>query len=143
MKPGRRSRSEPKGSNDFVTNVDKAEAVRLSTIRHPPQHTPLSPKKAVSTLHRSDVQWLSIRLDGTTNFIKRLPLRCFHCCTHKGRTEVAVVYDPMRNELFTATRGQRTAGILFARQYRARSGRHYPRYWLPVQKPKQYATTLH
>ena len=46
-------------------------------------------------------------LDGTTNFIKRLPHFAVSIAVRiKGRTEVAVVYDPMRNELFTATRGQ-------------------------------------
>ncbi len=46
-------------------------------------------------------------LDGTTNFVKRLPHFSVSIAVRiKGRTEVAVVYDPMRNELFTATRGQ-------------------------------------
>lgn len=46
-------------------------------------------------------------LDGTANFIKRFPHFSVSIAVRiKGRTEVAVVYDPMRNELFTATRGQ-------------------------------------
>lgn len=54
-----------------------------------------------------DVQWVIDPLDGTTNFIKRLPHFAVSIAVRiKGRTEVAVVYDPMRNELFTATRGQ-------------------------------------
>ena len=45
--------------------------------------------------------------DGTTNFVKRLPHFAVSIAFRiKGRTEVAVVYDPMRNELFSAVRGQ-------------------------------------
>ncbi|MEG3054411.1 MAG: inositol-1-monophosphatase, partial [Hafnia paralvei] len=51
--------------------------------------------------------WVVDPLDGTANFIKRLPHFAVSIAVRiKGRTEVAVVYDPMRNELFTATRGQ-------------------------------------
>jgi myo-inositol-1(or 4)-monophosphatase len=54
-----------------------------------------------------DVQWVIDPLDGTANFIKRFPHFSVSIAVRiKGRTEVAVVYDPMRNELFTATRGQ-------------------------------------
>lgn len=53
-----------------------------------------------------DVQWVIDPLDGTANFIKRFPHFSVSIAVRiKGRTEVAVVYDPMRNELFTATRG--------------------------------------
>ncbi|STV06827.1 inositol-1-monophosphatase [Klebsiella pneumoniae] len=50
---------------------------------------------------------LSIHWMVPTNFVKRLPHFSVSIAVRiKGRTEVAVVYDPMRNELFTATRGQ-------------------------------------
>ncbi|WP_275429624.1 inositol monophosphatase family protein, partial [Enterobacter hormaechei] len=53
------------------------------------------------------IQWVIDPLDGTTNFIKRLPHFSVSIAVRiKGRTEVAVVYDPMRNELFSAVRGQ-------------------------------------
>ena len=53
----------------------------------------------------------------------------------KAATEVAVVYDPMRNELFTATRGQgaQLNGYRSARQHRSRSRRYYSGDRLPVQ----------
>ncbi|MEY6762397.1 inositol-1-monophosphatase [Kluyvera ascorbata] len=98
-----------KGSNDFVTNVDKAaEAMIIDTIRKSyPQHTIITEESGEHVGEDLDVQWVIDPLDGTTNFIKRLPHFSVSIAVRiKGRTEVAVVYDPMRNELFTATRGQ-------------------------------------
>ena len=98
-----------KGSNDFVTNVDKAaEAVIIDTIRKSyPQHTIITEESGEHVGEDLDVQWVIDPLDGTTNFIKRLPHFSVSIAVRiKGRTEEAVVYDPMRNELFTATRGQ-------------------------------------
>ena len=98
-----------KGSNDFVTNVDKAaEAMIIETIRKSyPQHTIITEESGEHAGEDQDVQWVIDPLDGTTNFIKRLPHFAVSIAVRiKGRTEVAVVYDPMRNELFTATRGQ-------------------------------------
>ncbi|NBD01412.1 inositol-1-monophosphatase [Atlantibacter hermannii] len=98
-----------KGSNDFVTNVDKgAERIIIDTIRQSyPQHTIITEESGEHEGTDQDVQWVIDPLDGTTNFVKRLPHFSVSIAVRvKGRTEVAVVYDPMRNELFTATRGQ-------------------------------------
>lgn len=98
-----------KGDNDFVTNVDReAEHLIIEVIRKAyPQHTIISEECGELAGEDSDVQWIIDPLDGTTNFIKRLPHFCVSIAVRvKGRTEVAVVYDPMRNELFTSTRGQ-------------------------------------
>ena len=64
-----------KGSNDFVTNVDKAaEAVIIDTIRKSyPQHTIITEESGELEGTDQDVQWVIDPLDGTTNFIKRLP----------------------------------------------------------------------
>jgi myo-inositol-1(or 4)-monophosphatase len=100
-----------KGSNDFVTNVDRdAERLIIEVIRKAyPQHTIISEECGEMVGEDQDVQWVIDPLDGTTNFIKRLPHFAVSIAVRvKGRTEVAVVYDPMRNELFTATRGQGT-----------------------------------
>ena len=98
-----------KGSNDFVTNVDRdAEHLIIETIRKSyPQHTIISDECGELLGEDHDIQWVIDPLDGTTNFIKRLPHFSVSIAVRiKGRTEVAVVYDPMRNELYTATRGQ-------------------------------------
>lgn len=98
-----------KGTNDFVTNVDRdAEHLIIDVIRKSyPKHTIISEECGELPGEDADVQWIIDPLDGTSNFIKRLPHFAVSIAVRiKGRTEVAVVYDPMRNELFTATRGQ-------------------------------------
>src|SRR5258708_7147422 len=97
-----------KGSNDFVTNVDKAaEAVIIEKIHKSYPKQPIITKKSGKfEVTDQDVQWVIDPVDGTTNFIKRLPHFAVSIAVRiKGRPEVAVVYDLMRNELFTATRG--------------------------------------
>ena len=98
-----------KGTNDFVTNVDReAEHMIIDVIRKSyPKHTIISEECGELEGEDKDVQWIIDPLDGTTNFVKRFPHFAVSIAVRiKGRTEVAVVYDPMRNELFTATRGQ-------------------------------------
>jgi len=98
-----------KGSNDFVTNVDRdAESMIVDVIRKSyPKHTIIGEECGELVGEDQDVQWIIDPLDGTTNFVKRFPHFAVSIAVRiKGRTEVAVVYDPMRNELFTATRGQ-------------------------------------
>ena len=98
-----------KGSNDFVTNVDReAERQIIEVIRKSyPKHTIITEESGELAGEDQDVQWIIDPLDGTTNFIKRLPHFSVSIAVRiKGRTEVAVVYDPMRNELYSAVRGQ-------------------------------------
>ena len=85
-----------KGSNDFVTNVDKAaEAIIIETIRKSyPQHTIITEESGEHAGEDQDIQWVIDPLDGTTNFVKRLPHFSVSIAVRiKGRTEVAVVYD--------------------------------------------------
>ncbi|MGL5952260.1 MAG: inositol-1-monophosphatase [Providencia rustigianii] len=98
-----------KGSNDFVTNVDReAEQLIIEIIRKSyPDHTIITEEGGELLGKDDDIQWVIDPLDGTTNFTKRLPHFAVSIAVRiKGRTEVAAVYDPMRNELFTAVRGQ-------------------------------------
>ncbi len=98
-----------KGDNDFVTNIDhEAERVVIDIIRKfYPRHSILSEECGELRGDDQDIQWIIDPLDGTTNFIKRLPHFSVSIAARvKDRTEVGVIYDPMRNELFTATRGQ-------------------------------------
>lgn len=95
-----------KGRNDFVTEVDHAaEHEIISTIRrHYPQHAFLAEESGASG--ESDTVWIIDPLDGTTNFMHGFPVFAVSiACQIKGRLEHAVVYDPMRGELFTASRG--------------------------------------
>ncbi len=100
--------STQKGSNDFVTNVDnEAESIIIDVIKTSyPDHSIIAEESGLSEGKDSEVQWIIDPLDGTTNFVKGLPHFCVSIAVRiKGRTEVACVYDPMQNELFTAQRG--------------------------------------
>ncbi|WP_373767816.1 inositol-1-monophosphatase [Glaesserella sp.] len=98
-----------KSSNDYVTEIDKAaEAAIIEVIRKSyPEHSVVGEESGVSAGTNTDVQWVIDPLDGTTNFVKRFPHFAVSIGIRvNGRTEVGVVYDPIRNELFTAVRGE-------------------------------------
>ena len=95
-----------KGRNDFVSEVDtQAEAEIIGIIRkHYPNHAFLAEESGRSG--DNDTVWIIDPLDGTTNFLHEFPTFAVSiACQQKGRLEHAVVYDPMRQELFTASRG--------------------------------------
>ncbi|UAY78631.1 inositol-1-monophosphatase [Pasteurella canis] len=98
-----------KNKNDYVTNIDKAsEQAIIEVIKKSyPDHTIITEESGALEGKDSDVQWVIDPLDGTTNFVKGLPHFSISIAIRvKGRTEVGVVYDPIRNELFTAVRGE-------------------------------------
>jgi myo-inositol-1(or 4)-monophosphatase len=95
-----------KGRNDFVTEVDHAAEREIIGIirRHYPQHAFLAEESGRTGEH--DTLWIIDPLDGTTNFLHGFPVFAVSiACQVRGRLEHAVVYDPMRQELFTASRG--------------------------------------
>jgi myo-inositol-1(or 4)-monophosphatase len=95
-----------KGRNDFVTEVDQAaEREIIASIRRSyPDHAFLAEESGVSG--NSDTVWIIDPLDGTTNFVHSMPIFAVSiACQIRGRLEHAVVYDPMRQEIFTASRG--------------------------------------
>ncbi|MDT8388001.1 MAG: inositol-1-monophosphatase [Thiogranum sp.] len=96
-----------KERNDFVSEVDRqAENEIIAIIRKAyPGHGILAEE---SGLHegKDEYQWIIDPLDGTTNFLHAFPqFSVSIALQHKGRLEQAVVYDPVRQELFTASRG--------------------------------------
>ena len=98
-----------KNVNDYVTNVDKAaEAAIIEIIRKSyPELTIITEETGVLEGKEQDIQWVIDPLDGTTNFINGFPHFSVSIAIRvKGRTEVGVVYDPIKNELFTAVRGE-------------------------------------
>ena len=97
----------PKGQNDFVTEIDlQAERDIIETIRkHYPDHAVLAEESGPRG--DSEFVWIIDPLDGTTNFIHGFPQFAVSIgIQRRGRMEHAVVYDPMRQELFTASRGE-------------------------------------
>nr|WP_086941255.1 inositol-1-monophosphatase [Thaumasiovibrio occultus] len=98
-----------KGFNDLVTNIDKeAEAMIIESIKSSyPEHCFAGEELGVIEGRDKECQWIIDPLDGTANFVRGLPHYAVSIALKmRGRIEVACVYDPMRNELFTATRGQ-------------------------------------
>lgn len=97
-----------KGQNDFVTEIDtQAEAEIIEIVRkHYPQHAFLAEESGQSD-YDSEFLWIVDPLDGTTNFLHGFPQFAVSIgVQRRGRMEHAVVYDPLRQELFTASRGE-------------------------------------
>ena len=116
-----RLKVEKKGHNDFVSDADRAaeEAVIEVIHKHYPEHAILAEESG--KLGSSDTVWIIDPLDGTTNFLHGFPQFCVSIGVQvKGRVEAAAVYDPMRQELFAAARGD--GAILDDRKIRV-SGR--------------------
>jgi len=98
---------EQKGHNDFVSDADRAaeKAVIACIHKHYPDHSILAEESGASG--DSDTIWIIDPLDGTTNYLHGFPVWAVSIgVQEKGRMEHAVVYDPLRQELFTASRGQ-------------------------------------
>lgn len=97
---------DSKGKNDFATEIDRlAEKEIISIIKAAyPEHSILAEESGEHA--GNDFVWVIDPLDGTTNFIHGFPQYAVSIALkYKGRIEVGVVYDPLRDELFTAKRG--------------------------------------
>jgi myo-inositol-1(or 4)-monophosphatase len=101
-----------KQHNDFVTEIDQAaEAAIIDTLKEAfPDHSFLGEETgetlSSSTNQMSNHVWIIDPLDGTTNFIHGFPQYAVSIALAvDGVLQQAVVYDPNRDELFTATRG--------------------------------------
>ena len=96
-----------KGFNDFVSEVDLAsekEIIRVLKTAYP-DHAFLGEESGLT--HQADNIWIIDPLDGTTNFLHGFPQYCISIALEqKGEITQAVIYDPNRNDLFTATKGQ-------------------------------------
>jgi len=100
-------RVERKGHNDYFSEADlAAERAIIDCIRkHYPDHAILAEESGGSG--QSDTTWIIDPLDGTTNFLHGFPVFAVSIGVQvNGRIEHGVVYDPMRQELFTASRGK-------------------------------------
>ncbi|UDG83006.1 inositol monophosphatase family protein [Candidatus Vallotia lariciata] len=96
-----------KQHNDFVTDVDKAAEMAIIDTLHAayPDHGFLAEESGAS-VRKSEHLWIIDPLDGTTNFIHGFPQYCVSIAlSYRGVITQAVIYDPTRNDLFTASRG--------------------------------------
>ena len=96
-----------KARNDFVTEVDKMAEQEIIGIlkRSFPDHSILAEESGLQG-DNDEYQWVIDPLDGTTNFVRGFPQFAVSIALkHKGILDQAVVYDPVRQELFTASKG--------------------------------------
>jgi len=100
-----------KGPKNYVTQIDQAaEDAIIDILRTAyPAHGFHAEETGIHTPNEGQVpeyQWIIDPLDGTTNFIHGFPAYAVSIAlTHRGQVVQAVIYDPARNEMFTASRG--------------------------------------
>jgi myo-inositol-1(or 4)-monophosphatase len=103
-------RISQKQVNDFVTEVDHAseQAIIETLLTAYPGHGIWAEESGKTHGAKdSEFVWIIDPLDGTTNFIHGFPVYCISIALAvRGKVEQAVIYDPSRNDLFTATKGR-------------------------------------
>jgi myo-inositol-1(or 4)-monophosphatase len=101
---------QAKRANDFVTEVDKAaEAAVIDIIRQAyPDHAILAEESGENAGgSKNEYTWVIDPLDGTTNFIHGFPQYCVSIgVRYRGQIAHAVIYDPVKNELFVGSKGR-------------------------------------
>ena len=107
---GRKINISKKGDINLVTEVDIAsEKLIIERIKsYYPKHSILAEESGNAVvLGESTWKWIIDPLDGTTNFAHGYPCFCVTLALeHEGRIVIGVTFDPTRNELFAAERGQ-------------------------------------
>ena len=109
---GRSIQISNKGEIDLVTEADlAAERLIIERIKsYYPRHAILSEEAGafdVSVAQRSDWRWIIDPLDGTTNYAHAYPCFCVSIGLERaGTLELGVIYDPLRDEMFAAQRGE-------------------------------------
>ncbi|MGB5292917.1 MAG: inositol monophosphatase family protein [Lysobacterales bacterium] len=95
-----------KARHDYVTEIDKSSEAQIvrEIKRYHPDHAFLGEEGGSEG--QSEYVWIIDPLDGTSNYLHGIPHFGISIALQiKGRTEHAVVYDPMRDEMFSASRG--------------------------------------
>ena len=95
--------------NEFVTFVDEQAEVAIKDIikSRYPDHGIIAEESEPKKIDGCDYVWIIDPIDGTTNYIHSFPVYAVSIALKvKGLLEVAVIYDPSRQELFTAMRGK-------------------------------------
>ena len=95
-----------KNPNEIVTEVDQAaERIIIEHIRTGyPDHAFLGEESGASG--SGEYEWIIDPIDGTTNYVHRFPVFCVSLALRRrGELQLGVIYDPLRQEMFTTTRG--------------------------------------
>lgn len=132
-----------KGPNDFVTEIDRQAEDSILDILHKayPEHGFMAEESGFTGNRHSDYEWIIDPIDGTTNFIHRFPQFAVSIALkYRGTLEQGVIYDPLRDELFTASRG--AGARLNNRRIRVTSCRTLPEALLGTGFPFRDTTYL-
>jgi myo-inositol-1(or 4)-monophosphatase len=103
---------EEKSKNDYVTEVDTAveKEILYHLKKAYPDHSFQGEESGINEGKNSDYQWIIDPIDGTTNFIHKIPHYAISiACLYKGQIEHGVILDPSKREEFTASRGKGAA----------------------------------
>lgn len=135
---------EEKSKNDFVTQVDRRaeEKIIETLLKAFPTHSILAEESG--EFGDSEFQWIIDPLDGTTNFLHGFPhFAVSIAMAQNGKLKHGVIYDPMKQELFAASKGDgatlnnrrirvnkpaSTEGALLGTGFPFRSKQHFPAY---------------
>lgn len=99
---------EEKDKNNYVSEVDKAaeQTIIRAIKKYYPDHAILAEESGRNN-NKSDFEWIIDPLDGTTNYLHQFPQFSISIAVlEKGRIVHGVVFDPARDEMFYASRGQ-------------------------------------
>lgn len=99
---------QQKSQNDFVSEIDKAaeQAIVRAILKVYPDHSIQAEESGEIIGKDADHLWIIDPLDGTTNYLRGIPHFAISIAyAVKGVVQCGLVYDPLREELFTATRG--------------------------------------
>lgn len=97
-----------KTQNDFFSQIDvKAEQMIIETIRkHYPNHSIMAEESGIHD-NEEDITWIIDPLDGTNNYLHGFPFYCVSIGVKiNNKIEHGVVFDPIRKECFSASRGR-------------------------------------
>lgn len=117
-----------KARNDHVTEIDHAaENAIIETIRRAyPDHAILAEESGSSGGRRREVEWIIDPIDGTANFMRGLPHFAISiACRVRGELAHGLIYDPVKDEMFTASRGE--GAQMDGRRIRVSDAKHLDR----------------
>ena len=97
-----------KASSDFVTRIDKeSEQLIINIIKHNYSEHHFLAEESIKEVDAGDYRWIIDPLDGTTNFIHKYPVFSVSIALEfRSEVVLGVVYDPLRNEIFTTEKGK-------------------------------------
>ena len=98
-----------KGLNDYVTNIDHEveELLKAALQKAYPEHSFLGEESGLAEGEDKDTVWIVDPIDGTRNFMRGFPHFCISmACVKNNKVQHAVILDPIRQDEFTATRGE-------------------------------------